>query len=129
MGAQCLKQVRTPCPCSLLALSLVLFFGLSLRRSVLILGDFFITARVVKFTRLNIKKLGCYSSDRSFFFPSARTHEPLQHLQVCRQGLLGVVIAAKHPAIHAVLAGGQMGRGLVVVADVELDVIHAAALE
>src|SRR3546814_5477181 len=57
-----------------------------------------------------------------------RPHKSLQGLEVGNQRTLCVVVAALEPAVNSVLDCGQMGRGLLVVADVELDVLHTRDL-
>src|SRR5690606_29053473 len=62
--------------------------------------------------------------DRLPLLAAACTDQALDRLELCRQRLLGVVVAAQQAAIDAVLDRGQVSGRLLVVADVELDVVH-----
>src|SRR3546814_19869293 len=81
-------------------------------------GDFLIAARVMPAVICEVKELLQDVFDGIPLVAGPRPHTSLQGLEVGNQRTLCVVVAAQEPAVTSVLDCGQMGRGLLVVAEI-----------
>src|SRR5690606_24717924 len=98
-----------------------------LRSLLLVARDFLVAALVTPAVAVLLEELLQDRLDRLALLAAAGSHEALDRLEVGRQRLLGVVVPAQQAAIDAVLDRRQVRGRLLVVADVELNVVHGLA--